>query len=295
MKGRIRSSTRLRWGEFYADQGLTKAFLRSHYLEVAKELGLSYLALPTNDPFRRSKSHTMERAYVKSAHDLALLDFSPGAEVDFAHFFKANSSFEVLWLLDGPFQYLSSCMPFVDWVRLLKREPTLVQETISRYLEALLSLVQSSPVPVAGLVLADDIAGAAGPIYGPKMLDDFYFPFLSSFCQRVNQEVFVHCDGDVYGLLDAYQEAKVTGVQSLEWAGPKTLSMLVSQYPELVFWGGLSRQQLVFEEKEALEALQEMIKLREDGALLLLGSSTGVLDEQMDPAILRSVSRMLHA
>lgn len=294
IKEHILSKGSLLWGEFYPDQALVGAFGRSNHLEVGRELGLSFLALPLYNPYLGKGGLTMDPVYLKGAEELDKLSFTPGQNTDLAYLAKAASSFPVLLLLDGPFQYLSSVMPFEDFSRLLVREKDLVRRAVARYMQALLSFLDSVSFPLAGLVLADDLAGSGGPLYGPQTLDDLYFPLLASFCQAQDLPVLVHADGDVYPLLDSYQQAGVSGIQSLEWAGPTTISMLVSSYPELIFWGGLKRQQLVSEKQAALSSLEAMARIRAEGGLVLLGSSTGILDGDMDPAILRALGRALY-
>lgn len=288
---RLLKSPNILWGEFYPDSGLIQAFAKKTYMQVVDELDLSFIALPLRE--NNVMGDGLNVRNYKEANLDKLKDCSLPflADLDLSFLTRANKRVDTLLLLDGPFQYFSSQVHFLDWVRALKREAKLVKEVISQYMDWLLSLMGMLEDRVAGFVIADDLAGDRGPLYSPSMLDDFYFPYLRRLCRSSDKEVIIHCDGNVEALLSGYHQSGAAGLQSLDGVSPDQIAQWAILYPDFIFWGGLPREYLINDDGLAYKRLVELKYLFQEGIPIMLGSTTGILDEGMEPSILKKIAR----
>jgi hypothetical protein len=299
----IREKELLSWGEFYPDrQLLEKAEASSAYI-FADEVGIDYLSLPPKkigggDLFGRrsiSSSDLMTSDFpVNSMADLSEYVFPMVEDVTLGDLQDEQASVSTLLLLEGPIQLLSSLMPFDLFMVSLIKEKQLIRETMERYLKFLLSITERAKSRnIAGVVMGDDVAGTAGLMMSPKILDNAYFPWLESFIQTSGCQVMVHSDGDVRSIIASYIQAGAVGLQSIERASNMRIEDLAESYPEFLFWGGVSRDALMGDRDLLTEEAGLIHHLKKRGALIAAGSCTGILDGQMEMESLKQLKRII--
>lgn len=198
----------------------------------------------------------------------------------------------VCLLVEGPLQYYSSRTGFSRFIRDLKKNPAAMQEVFSQYTERLIQAVLGSDRPVSALVVGDDMAGSSGLMYSPGMLENLYYPRLEEMVSSWKDlPVVFHSDGDISAVLGDLSACRIAGIHSLERVGNMDPDRLASRFPDLFFWGGISRESLVEDRQRLLREMDQLASLRRDGLLLLAGSCTGILDGHMDPELLRLAGR----
>lgn len=288
---RIQQTRHLSWGEFYPDKGLMeKAGVRTTY-DFAEKMGIDFLSLPPSklgggDLFGRASKMSnalMTREFpVKCMKDLEQYEFPAIEMVLLDKRSLSGQNRDNLLLLEGPIQLLSSLMPFNLFMMSLVRDKRLMLETITRYFEWLISITKKAgEMGISGVVLGDDIAGVAGLMMSPKILDAMYFPFLQQYISQCELPVFMHSDGDVRMVIPSYIQAGAVGLQSIEREAGMHIEKLVEDYPEFLFWGGISREAF----SGNMDLLEEeaflLRDLRNKGARVVAGSCTGILDDLM--------------
>ncbi len=299
----IREREQLSWGEFYPDKGLLqKAGLTSAYM-FAEQLGIDYLSLPPKkkgggDLFGRKTMISGGLATrdfpVTNVAELASYDFPDLSDVSLDALSAGDGQVATLLLLEGPMQLLSSLMPFNLFMVLLIKEKQLIREIMERYLAFLLSVTEEAKTRnISGVVMGDDVAGSAGLMMSPKILDTSYFPWLESFIQTSGCQVMAHSDGDVRAIIPSYIQAGVVGLQSIERTSNMRIEDLAEAYPEFLFWGGVSREALMGDMDLLKEEAGLIHLLKKQGALVAAGSCTGILDDMMELPSLEQLKRIV--
>lgn len=279
-----RNPGRIPWGEFYPDAVLCRKMGQPEDpLGLARRLGISLVALP---PGR------MPLPPPGPALDLEAVPL-PGADLEPP--VSGEGALRVFALLEGPVQYFSSWLSFPGLLRAAARDRARLARRAREYCGALLGAARGfRAAGVAGVVLADDLAGSQGPMFSPQLIGEVCLPGLADLVQGLPLPVYVHSDGDVRSLLPGWVSCGVEGIHSLDRSGGMDPARLVEEWPELVLWGAVSRPSLLGSPGPALEGeLEALVALRREGALLIGGSSTGILDGAMDPASLGRMQEVL--
>ncbi len=297
-------SDRLLWGEFYLSDGLRSKLDCGPVHEADCGLGIDLLSLPVRgreggDPYGRrtvcQNGLTTGVAPLQNADELYRYEWPGEKKILFPEeLARDGGTKKKLLLLEGPMQLGSSLLPFEVWVTALVRDTDNLARALSACTEHLVRLVQNCPGTLAGVVLGDDVAGTGGPLYGPALLDRVYFPLLRQLVLALEPlPVVVHSDGDLRMLLPSYRDCGVAGIQSLERSAGMLPEELTEQYPDMLFWGGLSREGLTGERSLLDRELDVLMTLRRQGARVMAGSCTGILDGEMDSDCLRFVGQKL--
>jgi len=90
------------------------------------------------------------------------------------------------------------------------------------------------------IVEGDDLADSKGPLFSPKILRDFFFPYLKKFIQECKSKdvvVMKHTDGDVYPILDELVNFGIDGLHPME-PGVMDIGKVKELYGERIFLRG---------------------------------------------------------
>jgi len=266
-------------GDFYAEGSLKEraGIPADHW--GATDLGLDVLCRVL-EPVETSES----------LNGYGIPEFREGEGPDAAE--DSGRLLGVCLLVEGPLQYYSSRTGFSRFVRDLMKNPAGMREVFSLYTSRLIRAAGRCRHPVSALVLGDDMAGSSGLMYSPGMLENLYYPRLMEMVSAWEHlPVIFHSDGDISPVLGDLAACRIAGIHSLERVGQMDPDRLASRHPDLLFWGGISRDSLVRDRQMLLKEMDQLACLRRDGLLLLAGSCTGILDGQMDPELLRLAGR----
>ncbi len=298
----IAQSDRLLWGEFYPEPALLTRAEMLGTSEAAAVWGIDMLTLPPLcKKIDQEKSHVdLFGRYQNQVQKLAeLMDKEfPVCDDYFLTDWDAAKKHHIKTslLLEGPIQMLSNVMPFEAFLIACMKEQRLMKDIMERYAAYLLQVVELAKQQGAlAVVLGDDVAGQAGLMYSPRWLDVMYFPWLEDFVRQTKMQVVVHSDGDIRSLVDRYRSVGVVGVQSVERAASMRVEELVEKYPDFLFWGGIDSVCFQGEMDLLREEISRLKKLKKQGALLMAGSSTGLLDGGMEPAAFIEMGKCLRA
>lgn len=303
----LAASPRLLWGEFHPERALVQAAGERNGPSLIRSLGVDLVCLAPDgardeagrDPFGRARVCRSGLKTVsfplQTMDDLASYAFAEASRfsTETLRAYHASGA-QRLVLLEGPIQLCASLMPYDRFLMGLVRAPDAMSEAMQRYGALLLELVrQARRAGACGVMLGDDVAGATGPMIAPRMLRAWYFPWLKRFVEASPLPVFVHSDGDLRSLIGDYAEAGVLGLQSLEREAGMRVETLSEHWPDLWFWGGVSRQALVSDASLLDAEIERFLALRRAGRRVVFGSSTGLLDGAMDPRLLERVRQRM--
>jgi uroporphyrinogen-III decarboxylase len=174
--------------------------------------------------------------------------------------------------------YLADCPELCrEWNQLLTRA---VLQGLEKQVKANL------PPPV--VIIWNDIAMKGGLIYPPDVLEEYLFPGLHEMCGilRSNgiKSVF-HSDGDVSRVLDELIDCGIDGFNPLEISAGMKVSDFFEKYgKKTALVGGMDAVDvLAFGTPESVaEAAKKLMReARESGGRLIIGSSSGQLDNSM--------------
>ena len=164
------------------------------------------------------------------AHDPArlLLDFALLAQLDFvvvpaeeswaakcvALLHEADVS--VLWAVSGPLGRVAGRDGWVSTLRLSAAEPERLSELLAHAIEGVFADVDAGVAAhVDAFLLADDIAGAGGPLLQPEYALRALVPLYARVISRVAETgipAVFHSDGDIRFLMPALAQAGFAGV-----------------------------------------------------------------------------------
>ncbi|QRN84676.1 hypothetical protein JR334_06695 [Clostridia bacterium] len=301
---RIQQTNQLSWGEFYPENGLLKKAGVSTAHDFAENMGIDFLSLPPGkagggDLFGRmvARSNALKKPSfpVNSMEELEQYALPNLDVVTLDKLGSREENKDNLLLLEGPIQLLSSIMPFDLFMMSLARDKNLMEKAVKSYFDWLLLIVKKAiDKGISGVVLGDDIAGTSGLMMSPRILEAMYFPFLQDFIGRCELPVIVHSDGDVRMVIPSYIEAGAAGLQSIEREAGMHIEELVKTYPNFLFWGGISREAFTGDLALLREEASLLRKLRHQGAFVVAGSCTGILDEMMEIENLRALRAMIN-
>jgi uroporphyrinogen decarboxylase len=90
------------------------------------------------------------------------------------------------------------------------------------------------------IVIGDDIADTHGPLFPPKMLKEYLYPYLEKVVNIAHQKkiyVMMHSDGNLYPVLDDLLATGIDGLHPIE-PGAMDLTDVKNRYGERIFLRG---------------------------------------------------------
>lgn len=183
---------------------------------------------------------------IKSSTDLDNFEFPKDEELDFGileeTLAEAKDEYPVI-----VFSHASVTLPFeirggIDkLVYDIYREPDFARKLIDKAFEYQLRLVKKFiEFGVDVIVEGDDLADSKGPIFSPKILREFFFPYTKKFieeCKSHNITVMKHSDGNLYPILDELIDFGLDGLHPIE-PGVMDLEKVKQLYGDRIFLRG---------------------------------------------------------
>jgi len=206
---------------------------------------------------------------------------------------KADEAQKCVWAEDMIYINLGLWIPVLPGRNIeeeslyLADYPELCREWNKLMTQAVLKMVEAraaeSPSPVA--IIWNDIAMKGGLIYPPDVLERYFFPGLHEMTDILRSKgikIIFHSDGDVSPVFDKLIDCGIDGFNPLEISAGMEVSHFVEKYGKKVtLVGGLDAVDvLAFGNPESVaRAVKKLI--RETGGRLIIGSSSGQLDNSM--------------
>ncbi len=183
---------------------------------------------------------------IKSQEDLDDLELPKIDELDFGileeTLDKAKDEYPVI-----VFSHSSATLPFeirggIDKLVFdIYRQPDFARKLIEKTFEYQLGLIKKFiEFGVDLIVEGDDLADSKGPLFSPKILKDFFFPYTKRFveeCNIHNVKVMKHSDGNLYPILDELINLGFDGLHPIE-PGVMDLKKVKELYGDRIFLRG---------------------------------------------------------
>lgn len=213
------------------------------------------------------------------AADLVVLPV--GGNPDWQPWF--NSDYFVFALSSGPLTETSGKLGWYNFSRMLVKSPNELKELFAKHLNnSIRSITKTLDAGCDGIILADDLAGARGPLISPVFLAESYFPMLKAMLEEIGcrQVPWVfHSDGNILGQIDLIKEAGFWGIHGLQpTAGLKPEHFHREGLANWVFWGNFEfegQARLKTKEEVKLE-VQNLLFNWSDFPGYIFGSSGGL-------------------
>jgi uroporphyrinogen decarboxylase len=121
------------------------------------------------------------------------------------------------------------------------REPTFARKLIEKAFKYQIDLIKKFiEYGVDIIVEGDDLADSKGPLFSPKILREFFFPYLKKIieeCKSNDVIVMKHTDGNVYPILDELVNFGIDGLHPME-PGVMDIGKVKKTYGERIFLRG---------------------------------------------------------
>lgn len=183
---------------------------------------------------------------LKTQEDLDSFDFPNPNEFDYESVEltvqEADEEYPVLaWChLSEMFSYLA--MGGIDkLVYAIYRKPEFARNLIKKISETNIGIIEEimkRGVDVIGV--CDDIADTKGPLLSPKILKEYFFPYLRKVVERAHQKgiyVMKHSDGNLYPVLDDLISLGIDGLHPIE-PGAMDIADVKNRYGDKIFLRG---------------------------------------------------------
>jgi|GEM_PF-239249 len=92
------------------------------------------------------------------------------------------------------------------------------------------------------ILLPEDFSHKGGPIFGPKILDSFHYPYIKKLAQAWHEhgiKVIYHSDGNYKSVLPQLINCEVDGFYCLEKSAGMDIVELKNTYPGVIWSGGV--------------------------------------------------------
>jgi hypothetical protein len=153
------------------------------------------------------------------------------------------------WVVPGVLWPALEAVGVADGLRAVESDPHALAEPFDEAtLRALAAAGTGRAAGAAAVVVADDLAGAAGPLLGPAFLKAEVFPRLARIAHTARERevpAILHCDGDVRTLMEAAAAAGFTAVHGDGGGTGRLESLAAARAAGLALIGGISTASLV--------------------------------------------------
>jgi len=182
-------------------------------------VGVSFLPLGALDPLVWGTSHETDELVSRACEQLKLdFAFVPSWEEWAPRLSRRLGMLGVaaFWVVDGPFSRVVADVGWSDALRLTAVKPLELLEPLDEAVEATLRELRRGRSSKAGaIVVAEDLAGADGPLISPDFVNDALVPRLERIAGEaadLGLPSVIHSDGDVRAYLGAFARAGFAGV-----------------------------------------------------------------------------------
>lgn len=135
-----------------------------------------------------------------------------------------------LWVVNGPFSNAVSVHGWTETLRLTAADPALLREALDEGAASADSeVLRGLAAGAAGVVVAEDLAGAQGPLVAPDFVFDEVLPrcvHLVAEARRVDLPTVLHSDGDIRVFLPAIARSGFSAVHSGGWGADGFVRLL---------------------------------------------------------------------
>ncbi len=189
-------------------------------------------------------------------------------------------------VVDGPFQEMVNQMGLMDILNRWMGDRDELWAAYRAEAEKTLQLVKRLlELPVAALVIADDLSSDSGPLVCPSDIDTLCRPFYRAVakeaaCRKVS--LLLHCCGKLGPLLPLFQAWQVKGFAAVQ-RQPNDFQGMYDQFDSgILIMGGIDAELLEADSlsAEALSNLRGLGIARRDSCDLILASSCGLYRRQ---------------
>jgi hypothetical protein len=137
----------------------------------------------------------------------------------------------VLWAVDGPLWPVLSENGLLDGLRATVLDPPSLRAGLERETARCASeIAKGLSLGVAAVVIADDLAGSAGPFVPPAFVAEEVLPCLTALVAGAGSTPAVlHSDGDIAPLLTSVRDAGFAGVHAGGGLGRRGFEALCAQ------------------------------------------------------------------
>lgn len=178
-----------------------------------------------------------------------------------------------LWVVPGVWWPTLERLGVEQALRLSARDPEALAAALERLVpDALEAVAAGLAAGADALVVADDLAGDAGPFVAPAVLAAHVFPRLARIAgmgREAGLPAFLHCDGDARSLMSLVRGAGFSAIHG-DCGGPERVEgvLVTARAESVVLIGGLPTPALTDPESGA-HAGSQAAALAADGGLLL--------------------------
>ncbi len=192
----------------------------------------------------------------------------------------------VFRVLDGPLSRALAVLGWAEGIRASAAEPerlsSLLDDGMTAAIDELMSGVADQATAV---VIADDLAGTAGPLVAPDFAFDEIFPRMAGIISAsgVDRPYILHSDGDVRVFARAIKAAgfsAVHGCGGLSWEAFERVYWCARK-AGLALVGGVPTQELTAGDLQATSAGTRVGVLAQAGGLLIADDGGMTTPEQM--------------
>lgn len=185
-------------------------------------------------------------------------------------------------VVDGPFQEMVNQLGLMDILTRWVGDRDGLRAAYKAEAEKALGLVKRIlELPVAGLVIADDLSSDGGPLVRPSDIDTLCRPFYRAVaeeaaCRKV--PVLLHCCGKLGALHPLFRDWQVNGFAAIQ-RRPNDFQGLYDRFDSgILIMGGIDAELLEAESlpAERLPGLREIMAARRESSDLILASSCGL-------------------
>ena len=196
---------------------------------------------------------------------------------------EAKDEYPVLaWChLSEMFSYLA--MGGIDkLVYAIYRNPRFAKDLIKKVSEANMGIIEEIMKRGVNIIgVCDDIADTKGPMLSPKILREFFFPYLDKLTKNAHQRkiyVLKHSDGNLYPILDDLVSLGIYGLHPIE-PGAMDLADVKNRYGDRIFLRGNVDNMYVLQngsEEEVRKDVRRCIDAAAKGGGFILAESNSM-------------------
>jgi hypothetical protein len=224
-------------------------------------------------PRQADPAAALVRAYVDAQLDFAFAaSWEPWAATMTGLLRDANIA--TFWVVPGVLWPALETVGVGEGLRISMREPGLLAPHLDRAAEAMLRAVATGVgLGADAIVVADDMAGEAGPLVSPDFVSTHVLPRLKRAVEAAAGEgvpVLLHSDGDISALLPGCRDAGFAGVHAcVSGEGAFERVHAHARGCGLAVLGGLSTRLLADGLSSAVLAGTRLAILAQSGGLLV--------------------------
>lgn len=218
-----------------------------------------------------------------------------------------DSGLFIFWIVNGPFQTLTTKVGMMRVLRDIAAAPAGVGEKLHLQAGAVTALIEQGVASGAhGILLADDIAYRRSTLMSPAFVEKYLLPewrIQVSAARELGVPIFFHSDGNLTKVLPHIAAAGFDGLQCIEPASGMDIGQIRKQYgKELCLMGNIDPALLVEhdpalidDQGSRLDELQQAVSglltsMEPDG--FIFGTCSG-LHVGMSPQLVGTMYRML--